>query len=181
MKDLSLHILDIAQNSISAGARKIKIHIDENLVKDKLTIIIDDDGKGIAPEDLHKVSDPYFTGRTTRKVGLGIPLFKQNAEMTDGSFSINSELNVGTSVKAVFGYNHIDRQPLGDIAGVMVILVSANTAIDFLYIHSYNEKEYVFDTMEIKEILDDIPLNDPAVIKQLREMINENLKDLRMS
>jgi anti-sigma regulatory factor (Ser/Thr protein kinase) len=179
MKDLSLHILDIAQNSISAGAKNIQIGINEDIAADTLTIIIEDDGKGIAPGDIEKVTDPYFTSRTTRKVGLGLPLFRQNAEMTNGSFLITSQQGQGTRVKAVFGYNHLDRQPLGDIAGVIIILVGSNPAIEFIYTHEINGEVYSFNTSEIREILEGIPLNDPAVMRQLREMIKENLTDLR--
>lgn len=178
MKELSLHILDVSQNSISAGAKNIKILIEEDSVADKFKILIEDDGKGMSPEILKNVTDPYFTTRTTRKVGLGLPLFKQNAEMSGGSFEITSEVGKGTLVKAEFGYSHFDRPPLGDIAGVVMILVGSNPDLDFLYIHSINDRNYEFDTREIKEILEGMPLSDPLVIRQLKEMINENLKEL---
>jgi len=178
MKDLSLHILDVIQNSVSANAANIKLIIHEDSVADTLTIIIEDDGKGMSEEILAKVTDPFYTTRTTRKVGLGVPLFKQNAEICGGSFEISSTLGKGTRVKAVFGLSHIDRPPLGDIAGVVMLMVSSNPQIDFFYQHQVNQGSYEFNTPEIKEVLEGLPLNDPAVMRQLKEMINENLKDL---
>jgi anti-sigma regulatory factor (Ser/Thr protein kinase) len=178
MKDLSLHILDVAQNSVSAGAKNIKIIIAEDIAADTLTISIIDDGSGMTPEILAKVTDPFYTTRTTRKVGLGLPLFKQNAEISGGSFRISSKIDEGTSVEAVFGHKHIDRPPLGDIAGVIMMFVGSNPNLDFFYMHIVNGTDYIFDTREVKEVLEDMPLNDPAIIRQLKEMINENLKDL---
>jgi signal transduction histidine kinase len=113
MKDLSLHILDIAQNSISAGASIIGINIDENLAANTMAIEVTDNGSGMPAEVLERVTDPYYTSRTTRRVGLGIPLFKQNAEATGGSLYIDSEEGRGTSLNATFVHNHLDRPPPG--------------------------------------------------------------------
>ncbi len=179
MKDLSLHILDIVQNSLSAGAQNIIITIDEDAVADRLNILIQDDGAGMAPDVLERVTDPYYTSRTTRKVGLGLPLFRQNAEMSGGSFTIDSQPSKGTVVKANFGYHHIDRQPLGDVPGVIMILVGSNPEKEFYYKHRINGKEYVFDTREAREALDGIPINEPSVIRYLKEMIRENLQELQ--
>jgi len=178
MKDLSLHILDIAQNSIVAGASLIKVEIDEQVNSDTLMVRITDNGKGMNEETLKKVTDPYYTSRTTRKVGLGIPLFKQNAELSGGSLHLISSPGAGTTLEAQFEHQHLDRPPLGDIAGVMVILVSANPELDFVYAHQLNEKNYTFDTREVKEVLDGIPLNEPQVVRMLRDMIKENLSEL---
>lgn len=175
MKDLSLHILDIAQNSISAGASNIGISIDENLAANTMAIEVTDNGRGMSAEVLERVTDPYFTSRTTRKVGLGIPLFKQNAEATGGSLQIESEEGRGTMLKATFVHNHLDRPPLGDMAGVMVLLAGANPEIRFVYTHRVDNEEYVFDTEEVKEALDGLPINDPQVMRFLKEMIIENL------
>lgn len=180
MKDLSLHILDIAQNSVSAGSKFILISINENLIEDKLVIEIEDDGKGMSEEVLAKVTDPYFTSRTTRHVGLGLPLFKQNALMTDGKFHIESTVGKGTKVSAEFTHSHLDRPPMGDMPGVIMMLCASNLTIDFVYSHKVNEKQYIFDTKEINEILEGLPLNDPAVLRELKEMIRENLKDLKI-
>ncbi len=179
MKDLSLHILDIVQNSISAQAKNILISIHEDLRADTLTIVIKDDGVGMSSDVVKKVIDPYYTSRTTRKVGLGLPLFKQNAQASGGSFTISSTQGEGTEVKAIFSYSHIDRPPIGDMPGVIMILVGSNPELEFRYEHIRGENEYVFDTIEVKEVLDDLPLNDPTVIRHLKEMIRENLKDLK--
>jgi K+-sensing histidine kinase KdpD len=178
MKDLSLHILDIAQNSISAGAKNVIIEINENTHDNQYTVLIQDDGKGIPADIIEKVTDPYYTSRTTRKVGLGLPLFKQNAEMTEGDFKIDSEPGRGTVVKAAFKHDHLDRPPLGDIAGVIVILVSSNPEMDWYYKHTKDSSEYIFDTSEVREVLDDVPLNEPSVGRYLKEMIRENLKEI---
>lgn len=178
MKDLSMHIMDIVQNSIVANATVIQIDIVENVVEDSFTIIIKDNGKGMDAEMLNNVTDPYCTSRTTRKVGLGIPLLKQNAELTGGWLTIQSELGKGTTLTARFVHSSIDRQPLGDIAGTIVLTASANPTIDFVYTHTYNHRSYCFDTREVKEALGDVPISNLEIIKYLREMIEENLKDI---
>jgi anti-sigma regulatory factor (Ser/Thr protein kinase) len=178
MKDLSLHILDIAQNSVSAGAKNVIVEITENTNGNYFTILIQDDGKGIPADIIEKVTDPYYTTRTTRKVGLGLPLFKQNAEMAGGEFKINSEPGRGTVVKATFRHDHMDRPPLGDIAGVIVILISSNPMMNWYYKHTKDGSEYILDTRDVREVLEDVPLNEPSVGRYLREMIRENLKEM---
>jgi hypothetical protein len=178
MKELSLHILDIAQNSIVANANQINISIAEDSINDLLSIEISDNGKGMSPEVLQRVTDPYTTSRTTRKVGLGLPLLKDACRLSGGSLVVESTEGKGTSVTATLGLSHIDRQPMGDIAGVVILLVSANPDIEFTYSHSVNGNTFVFDTQEVKEALDGLPLNSPEVIKMLREMISLNLDEL---
>lgn len=175
MTDLSLHILDIVQNSISAEASRIEIRIDENITDNEYIITIIDNGKGMDKEMLNNVTDPFFTTRTTRKVGVGLSLFKQNAEQTGGNMTIESTLGYGTTVKAVFGFHHIDRLPLGDMAGTMTLLVGANPQIRFLYIHNTPLSEFEFDTDEVKVELEKVPINHPDILKVLKEMIEENL------
>ena len=179
MNDLSLHILDIVQNSITAGANLIGIDVIENISENRLTLCVSDNGKGMSPEQLANVTDPYFTSRTTRKVGLGIPLFKQNAEMSGGSFCIESVLGEGTTVTAVFGHNHLDRPPLGDMPNAVVLLASSNPALDFVYTYRFDEKNYIFDTREVKDALGTVPINTPQVIRMLTEMIQENCDEVR--
>jgi len=179
MKDLSMHIMDIIQNSIVAEATVVQIDIVENKASDIFSICIKDNGKGMSSEMLKNVTDPYCTSRTTRKVGLGIPLFKQNAEATGGSFQIESALGKGTTLTALFKYSSIDRQPLGDIAGTIVLTASANPTLDFIYTHTVNQKSYCFDTREVKEMLEEVPISNLEIIKYLREMINENLNEIR--
>ncbi len=179
MNDLSLHLLDIVQNSITAGATLITILLDEQPGKDTLTLGIADNGRGMTAEQVQKVTDPYFTSRTTRKVGLGIPLFKQSAEASGGHLDIQSTTGEGTTTTAVFGYKHLDRLPLGNMANAVMLLVSSNPAIDFVYTYRYNEGEYVFDTREVKEALEGVPVNEPQIIKYLEEMISENMQAVK--
>jgi anti-sigma regulatory factor (Ser/Thr protein kinase) len=179
VNDLSLHILDIVQNAISAGAGLITITITENDADDRLVIIIADDGCGMTPEQSARAVDPYFTSRRTRKVGLGLPLFKQSAEQSGGTLSVVSDLGRGTTVTATFGLHHIDRPASGDTAGAVMISVAANPHIDFVYTHRYNHRQYTFDTREVKAILDGLPLYDPQTVLWLTEMIRENVIDLK--
>lgn len=178
MQELSLHILDIAQNSITAQATLIEIRIDENAADNVLDITIQDNGKGMDAEKVKKVLDPFFTTRTTRKVGLGIPLYREAALSTGGDFSIVSEVGVGTTVFARFGYSHIDRQPLGDIAGVMYTLITCNPDIDFVYIHKVDDRQFTADTREMKAILDGVPLSDMQVGLWLKEFLQEGISNL---
>jgi len=178
MKDLSMHIMDIIQNSVRAEASLVELEIKENLKDDLFSISIKDNGFGMSEELLAKVIDPFFTTRTTRKVGLGLSLLKQNAEQTGGNMELSSVEGEGTNLKAVFSHSHLDRPSLGDIAGTMVLLVGANPEMDFLYQHITDNGEYVFDTKEVKEVLDGISVSDPEIMKYLKEMIKENLNTL---
>lgn len=178
MRDISLHILDIVQNSIVAEASLIEISIDEE--KDLLSITIRDNGKGMSMEFVKSVADPYTTSRTTRKVGLGIPLLKQNAERTGGNFTITSELNKGTTLVATFIPSNIDCLAIGDIAGVIALTVSGNPLVDFIYSHRTNGNLYVLNTKEIKAILGDVSISEPSVSKYLKEMINTNLEEIQI-
>lgn len=178
MKDLSSHVMDIVQNSVRAEAGKIEIEIEEDLKKDFLTITIRDNGSGMDAETLKKVRDPFFTSRTVRKVGLGIPLLQQNAERTGGYVAIESQKGKGTEIKAVFVHAHLDRPPLGNISNTVVLLIVANPSIHFIYTHRTPKGEYRFDSVEVKEVLGDVPLNDPDIVHALEEMIQENLHEL---
>lgn len=181
MKDLSLHVLDIMQNSLSAGANNIDVEIVEDHICDKYLITIRDNGKGMSPDMVKKVTDPFFTTRTTRKVGLGIPLLKEHAERTKGTFSINSIDGKGTEIAADFTLSHIDRQPLGDIAGTIVLTAVSNPQVRIRYTHMTDFGTYLFDSFEVTEILGDTPINNARVIKFLIEMINENLEQIKYS
>ena len=173
-----MHILDIVQNSIRGKATLIEVVINENLKNNILELRIRDNGAGMDNEILAQVEDPYTTTRTTRKVGMGIPLLKHSAEQANGYLKINSEVGIGTIVQATFKYDHIDRPPLGDIAGTIVLLVAANPEIDFKYIHYINDQEYKFITSEVKEILGDMKISDPKIRGFLKEMITENLEEI---
>ena len=149
MEDLSLHILDVAENSISGSAKRIEIRINEDPEKDVLTIEIKDDGDGMDEQTLNKALDPFFTTRTTRRVGLGLPLLAQAARETNGKIELHSRPGQGTTVKAAFSYSHPDRKPMGDIHETIRTLVMGHPEIDFLYEHTKNGSLYRFDTREI--------------------------------
>ena len=175
MQELSLNILDIAQNSVVAAASLIEIDIAVYGENNKmLSITIKDNGKGMDRQTLENVTNPFFTSRTTRKVGLGIPLFKMAAEQTGGSFDIQSAVGVGTIVKAVFDTSNIDCTPLGDIWDTVAILIQMNEDIDFVYTASRGEESFVCDTRQLKEIMEGAPLSDPMVVRWIKEFIEEN-------
>ena len=174
LTELSLHILDIAENSTRANASFIEIDVMVNLTEDTISITITDDGCGMNSEQLAQVTDPFFTTRTTRKIGLGIPFLKQAAESTLGSFSITSVLGKGTTVKAVFGYSHIDRMPLGDLNSTIHTLLLMHPECDFLYRYQVNENRFSLDTREFKEILQGIPFHTPEVSAYIKEYLQEN-------
>lgn len=173
MKELSLHILDIAKNSVKAGATKIEITVCEDEAQDKLTIKIKDNGCGMSKEFLAKVRDPFTTTRKTRKAGLGIPLFEAAAVQSGGSLDIQSEEGIGTEVVAVFGYSSIDRAPLGSISETIEVLISGSPEIRFLYNYIKNGMEFKFDTAEIKKQLGGIPLSQPEILSWIGEYIEE--------
>jgi len=181
MKDLSLHILDIIQNSISAGSSFIQTEISEDPRKDLYVLTICDNGRGMNSETLQKATDPFFTSRTTRNVGLGLPLLKQNAERTGGSLSLISNPGEGTIVKATFIYKNIDRLPQGDIGGVMALLASSNPSLDFTYSHHTDKGDFKFDTREVKTELDGISIGNAEVKRFMKELINENIKSIEES
>ena len=178
MRELSLNVLDIAQNSISANAELIEIVLEESTEKNELLIGIYDNGKGMTKEQLEAVRDPFFTTRTTRKVGMGIPLFKMAAEMTGGHLSIESEVGVGTRVNALFRTDHLDFVPIGDMASTMVTLITMNEDRDFLYKRSLDKKGFTLDTRSLKEILGGVPFSEPSISAWLRDYINENTKQI---
>jgi hypothetical protein len=178
MKDIAEHILDITQNSITASATHIEIKLHQNATENYYQLIIIDNGKGMDRETLQRVVDPFYTSRTTRKVGLGIPLLKQNTEITGGSFIINSKIGEGTLVQANFVLDSIDRVPEGDVAGTIVFLAATNTAIDFEFEYATQRGNYVFNTVEIKKILGNVPLNNSEVRQYLKEMILENIEEI---
>jgi hypothetical protein len=178
MTELSLNILDIVQNSLRAGASEITIEIIESAATDLFTITIRDNGCGIPGEILETVTDPFTTTRTTRKTGLGLALLRHHAILTGGEVRVSSAGGKGTEVRAHFGKSHIDRQPLGDIAGVMIILISANPDKDFLYSHQTDAGTYVFSTAEIRKTLETDRIDEYSLIQDLRMMIKENIQGI---
>lgn len=178
MTELSLNVLDIAQNSVKAGASIIRIGVEAYSEFDIMILSIEDNGCGMDEDTLAKVTDPFSTSRTTRKVGLGVPFFKQAAEQSGGAFSIKSAPGKGTTVLASFSLSHIDRMPLGDMTATVLALVTANPHIDFIHTYSVNDRSFVFSTFDIREILGpDVPLNVPEVEAFIREFLTENKKE----
>ena len=178
MRDLSMHVLDIAQNSIKAGAALVTV----SFVHDgngRLTFSVVDDGCGMSPDFLSRVTDPFTTSRTTRRVGLGIPMLKQSAEMCGGTFAIESEVGVGTTISASFDTRNIDCIPLGDICDSLLTLVVLNpNEPEFLFQASSPKAEAVFDTRQLREVLGGVPLNEPDVIAWMKESIEEEFKPI---
>ncbi|MBO5065114.1 MAG: ATP-binding protein [Clostridia bacterium] len=178
MRELSLNILDIAQNSIAAGSSLTEIRVEENTAEKTLLIGIYDNGKGMTQEQVRNVQDPFFTTRTTRKVGMGIPLFKMAAEQTGGSFTLTSQVGVGTNVEAVFKTDSIDFTPLGDVAATISTIVCMNEDKDFIYTRKIDGAEFKFSSADIKKILDGVPLSEPTVMNWVEGYISEQTEEL---
>lgn len=175
MPEISLNILDVTENSIKAEADKIKIVISAETKDDILSVKIIDNGKGMTVEQLEQVQDPFYTTRTTRKVGLGVPFLKQAAISTGGTFKIDSKLGVGTEVEAVFKLSHIDRMPLGDITATIHTLVIFNENIHFQYTYEYDHQEFTLDTQEIREIVgEEISFQEPDISKLINDYLETN-------
>ena len=174
MPEISLNILDVAKNSTRAGASLVQITVDVQPEANKLTVIIADDGCGMTKEQVERVTDPFYTSRTTRKVGLGVPFFKLAAESTGGNFSIESEPGKGTTITAIFTLNHIDRMPLGDMTATIHTLIQGHPDTDFLYVYRCGKKEFSLDTREMHAILGDIPFDAPEISSYIRDYLTEN-------
>ena len=178
MTELSLNILDIAQNSVKAGATRIEISVQETPADDTMVITIADNGCGMDAETVRRVTDPFYTTRTTRRVGLGVPFFKMAAEMTGGSLTVDSTPGRGTCVTARFGLSHIDRAPLGDMAQTMCALIGCNPDIDFTYTRAVAENSFTADTAEFRQVLEGVPLSEPEVLQFIAGYINEQSENL---
>lgn len=181
MRELSLHILDIAQNSIEAGANNIEITVNEDEPSDLLTICIADDGRGIPPEILMSITDPFVTSRKTRRVGLGIPLFQEAARNAGGDLEIRSVVGQGTRIKADFKISHIDRAPLGDMAETIALLVVCNPHVNFKYLHNRGKAKFMCSTNSLAEILGDIPIGSPSAVPAIRNIIQKGLEQVQVS
>lgn len=173
MRELSLNILDVAQNSVRAEASLTEITVTEDQAGDSLVIEIRDNGKGMTQEQIEHVVDPFFTTRTTRKVGLGVPLFKMAAEQTGGSLRIESQTGAGTVVTARFHPSHVDMTPLGDINATVSLLIRCNPALDFCFTHRVNGREFTLDTRQLREILGGVPLDSPDVMEWIEGYLKE--------
>ena len=179
MREIALHILDIVQNSVAAGAGAVDIDVDEDSGGDRLAFSIADDGRGMDQETIDRVTDPFYTSRTTRKVGLGIPLLKESANSCNGSFGIASQLGEGTTVSASYQLSHIDRPPLGDMAATMLAILLGSEDIDFRYRHRVDAEAFAFDSRDMKKALDGLSFQTPDVYAWLKEFLAEGEKGLR--
>jgi hypothetical protein len=178
MVELSLHILDIAENGIRARADRITVTVEENRERDTLRLRIEDNGSGMSEEEQGRAMDPFYTTKKVRRVGLGLPLLAEAAERTGGHFHLSSQRGVGTVVDALFGLHHIDRQPMGDVAGSLVTLIAGHPGMDFIYRHRTPRGEYVLDTGALRQALEDVPLNHVDVLQMIRGNIAEGLKEI---
>jgi len=179
LRELALHLLDIIENSISAGADTIRIFVEEDGQSDRLRMRVEDNGCGMAPETVEQVLDPFYTSRTTRKVGLGIPLLKAAAEACNGGLSIQSELGKGTNIEVTFQNSHIDRMPVGDLAATLLTLVVGSPDIHWIFNYTVDGQTFTFDDQPVKETLDDIPLCDPLVLGYLRDLLEIGIADVK--
>lgn len=176
MLELSLHLMDLMENSLMAGAGLVGVVIEEDPAPiDRMSIAISDDGAGMSPEFLAKVTDPFVTTRTTRRIGLGLSLMQANARAWEGDLSVESEAGVGTTVRIWFRRSHIDRPPLGEWAATLIGLVMSRPTADFCYRHRVGEDEFELSTSEVKAELGVETLSDPEVIAFLREQVSQAL------
>ena len=176
-----MHILDLVQNSLRAQATAVEIQIQEELGEDLLTIVVSDNGQGMSPENVKRVIDPFYTTRTTREAGLGVPLLKEAAERCGGHLEVHSERGKGTQIRASFQLGHLDRAPLGDMGETLAILITGNPQVDFLYDHRVDGQAYRLDTREMREILGTVGLEDPSIFAFIREDIRQGLKKIGAS
>jgi anti-sigma regulatory factor (Ser/Thr protein kinase) len=178
LEDLSLHILDLVENAIAAKAQKIEIWIREEPGKDRLIVEIRDDGIGMDEEMRRKAIDPFFTTRSSRRVGLGLSLMAQAAQEAGGELRIESESGKGTKVTATFQYSHIDRKPMGQMIETMTTLLLGNPELTITYTHEKEGKSYVLKSQALKERFGRRPLTDPEVIHWLKKNLKEGLAQI---
>ena len=174
MEDISLHILDIAENSVRADAQRIEIILTLDRTNDLLRVDVKDDGKGMDADTLARVRDPFFTTKKKR-TGLGIPLLAQAAEQTGGYLTIDSAQGNGTRLAVVFGASHVDRPALGNMADTLMTLIAGHADLDLVYEERDNERVFRFDTREIKQDLEGVPINTPPVLEAIRGMLDQEM------
>lgn len=183
MREIALHLMDIAENSVAAESQNIRMNVLEDLQGDLLKVSVTDDGRGMSAETAQRVIDPFYTTRTTRKVGLGIPLLKLAAEQTGGGLTLDSESGKGTKVEAHFSHGHIDRMPLGDVGTTFLTLLVSYPHIHWVFTYQVRAEhgawsEFILDDDEIKSVLGDTSLTEPDVLRFLRGMIEEGIEAL---
>lgn len=175
MQDLAMHLLDIVYNSIRAKAKCIKIFIRESFKLDIIIIRVEDNGIGMNEDTVAKVQDPFFTTRTTRNVGLGIPLFKMGALLCDGSFRLESKENIGTLIEASYKKSHLDTPPMGDLSETIVTLIQADENIEYEFHYENDDIQFDLNTVEIKEVLDGVSIVEPDIIIWLKSYVKEGI------
>lgn len=179
MREIALHIMDIIENGLDAGASLITLSTTKDGKEKVLRISIKDNGRGIPDSMLEQITDPFVTTRTTRRVGLGLSLFKESAKRCDGEFDISSNQGEGTMVRASFRTDHIDTPPLGDMAGSLTSLIMTHPEVDFVYTHEADGNKFEMDTRQIKKELDDVPICHPEVMTHIARSIRESLEELK--
>ena len=179
MLELAAHILDIAENSVRAGASLVEITIIEDEDKNIFSIEINDDGCGMTEEEIKKVFDPFYTTKKVRRVGLGVPMLSDAARRAGGDLRLTSVKGKGPNLKVTFELNHIDRQPLGDIVSTLIILIAGNSFVDFLYKHRHNDRQFLLDTRTIRKEIDDLRINHPEILKYIRDVIDDGLNEVQ--
>lgn len=175
MPDIAMHLLDIVFNSIRAKASLIKIYLLDSIKEDKIVCRVEDNGSGMNEETVEAVQSPFFTTRTTRDVGLGVPLFKEGALQTGGDFQLSSEVGKGTVIEASYVKSHLDCPSVGNLAETIVTLIQADSSIEYEITYQTDSGKFEFKTVEIKEILDGVPINEPDIILWLKEYIKEGI------
>ena len=181
MREIALHLLDIAENSVAAESQNISIHVHEDYSHDRLSVCVIDDGRGMDAATAQQVQDPFYTTRTTRNVGLGIPLLRLAAEMADGNFSLQSDIGKGTWVEADFRHSHIDRMPLGDLSSTFLTLLIGHPQIEWTFLYrvtaeNKQSRDFLFESAELKRELGDISLTEPEVLTFLRGLFEEGIE-----
>jgi anti-sigma regulatory factor (Ser/Thr protein kinase) len=178
LRELALHIMDLIENGLNAGATLIELTVNEDRSANRLTITIRDNGRGIPERLINEALSPFFTTRTTRRVGLGLSLFREASRRCEGTFELKSEEGKGTEVSAAFRLDHVDLAPLGDMGSTMSCLIMGNPGVDFLYGHSVDDRTFELDTRQVKGELEGVDINEPEVVQYIGAWINESLSEL---
>jgi hypothetical protein len=185
MREIALHLLDIAENSVAAESKNISLHVHEDLFRDCLSTCVIDDGRGMDAKTIEQVQDPFYTTRTTRKVGLGIPLLKLAAEQAEGNFSLQSEPGKGAWVEAEFRHSHIDRMPLGDLASTFLTLLISHPNVEWTFLYRVTDpngksRDFLFESTELMSELGDVSLTEPEVLTFLRSIFEEGIAEVAL-
>lgn len=179
MEDLAMQILELLMNSIQAGATRIILTIVNSSVNDEIRIMLEDNGKGMSEEFVSRVTDPFTTSRTTRKVGMGVAFFKGLTEMCNGTFSIRSEVGTGTFIEASVQKSFIDTPPIGDIGEMIMYCIQANEDINYTFEYSTDYDKFIFQSEEVRELLDGVSLQEPEILLWIKDYINEGIMHVK--